>query len=154
MAKSKQTFQKVEKEKKKKQKQKEKEEKRALRKADSSKGKGIDAMMAYVDHNGKLSNTPPDPKLKVEVKIEDIQLGAQTFSKDVSKEINTGRVAIYYQDKNFGFIKSNATQEKIFFHISGVNQEIKEGDLVTYEVTKGVKGLNAVNISKVSNPAI
>ncbi|MBK9283761.1 MAG: cold shock domain-containing protein [Sphingobacteriaceae bacterium] len=148
MAKSKQTFQKVEKEKKKKLKQKEKDEKRALRKENSGKGKGLEDMMAYVDHNGNISNTPPDPKLKVEIKAEDIQLGAQSFSKDSMDKVNIGRVAIYYQEKNFGFIKSNETQEKIFFHISGANYDVKAGDMVTYELVKGLRGLNAVNITK------
>lgn len=64
MAKSKQTFQKKEKEKKKKQQQKLKEERKAERKANSSKGKALEEMFAYVDHNGNLTLTPPDPKQK------------------------------------------------------------------------------------------
>jgi cold shock CspA family protein len=148
MGRSKQTFQKAEKEKKKKQKQKEKDEKKALQKANSNKGKGFDAMIAYVDHNGKISDTPPDPKLNVEIKAEDILLGAQTFSRDKLSELQSGRVAIYNQDKGFGFIKNNATQEKIFFHISGTNYEVKEGDLVSYEITNGPRGQQANNVSK------
>jgi len=150
MAKSKQTFQKSEKEKKKKLKQKEKEEKRTARKANSNKGKGLESMMAYVDHNGQLSDTPPDPKLRVEIKAEDILLGARTFSKETSTDIKTGRVAIYNTDRKFGFIKDSISQEKIFFHISGANFDIQEGDSVSYELTFGVKGPNAVNIIKLN----
>jgi cold shock CspA family protein len=148
MAKSKQSFQKSEKEKKKRQKQKEKEEKREHRKANSNKGKGIESMMAYVDHNGQLSSTPPDPKKKIEVKAEDILLGARSFETDMTQEVKTGRIAIYNNDRKFGFIKDSISMEKIFFHVSGCNYDVSEGDLVTYEIIHGPKGLNAVNIDK------
>jgi len=148
MARSKQTSQKSEKEKNKKRKQKEKEEKRALRKANSNKGKGFDTMIAYVDHNGQLSDTPPDPKLKVEVKAEDILIGAVSFVKDQQSVIHTGRIAIYNEEKRYGFIKESLSQEKIFFHISNVNGTIQEGDSVIYEVSHGPKGLSAINVSK------
>jgi cold shock CspA family protein len=148
MAKSKQTFQKNEKEKKKKQKQKEKEEKRAQRKAESAKGKGFDSMIAYVDHNGQLSNTPPDPNKKVEIKAEDILLGARSFENNDTDRVKTGRIAIFNSDRNFGFIKDDISHEKIFFHISSCNYDVKEGDMVSYEVAYGAKGPNAVNIDK------
>ena len=138
MAKSKQTFQKVEKEKKKKQKQKEKEEKRAERKANSNKGKGFESMIAYVDHRGQLSDTPPDPRLRPEVKAEDILLGARSFNNDTSTTSRSGRVAIYNTDKGFGFIKDGISQEKIFFHISGAKYDVQEGDLVSYELSSGI----------------
>lgn len=147
MARSKQTSLKSEKEKNKKRKQKEKEEKRALRKANSNKGKGFDTMIAYVDHNGQLSDTPPDPKLKFEVKAEDILTGAVSFVKEKQSVIYTGRVAIFNEEKKYGFIKESLSQEKIFFHISNVDGVVKEGDSVIYETTHGPKGLSAVNVS-------
>ena len=140
--------QKSEKEKKKKRKQKEKEEKKALRKANSNKGKGFESMIAYVDHNGHLSETPPDPGLKTEIKAEDILLGARSFTRDEQSLVQTGRVAIFNNDKNYGFIKETLSQEKIFFHISNVNGTISEGDLVTYETVRGPKGFSATNITK------
>jgi cold shock CspA family protein len=148
MARSKQTSQKTEKEKKKKLKQKEKEEKKAQRKAHSNKGKGFDSMIAYVDHNGQLSDTPPDPKLKFQVKAEDILLGARSFAKEEVSGLRAGRVAIFTTEKNYGFIKDNISKEKVFFHASHLNGDIREGDLVTYELTMGLKGMNAVNITK------
>lgn len=148
MAKSKQSFQKSEKEKKKRLKQKEKEEKREQRKANSNKGKGLESMMAYVDHNGRLTDTPPDPNKKIEVNADDILLGARSFESNNKLEIKTGRVAIYNNDRKFGFIKDSISLEKIFFHISGCNYEVSEGDSVSYEVIHGPKGLNAVNIEK------
>jgi cold shock CspA family protein len=148
MARSKQTSLKSEKEKTKKRKQKEKEEKRAQRKANSNKGKGFDSMIAYVDHNGHLSDTPPDPDLKFDVKAEDILIGARSFAKEEVSTIQTGRIAIYNDEKRYGFIKEALSQEKIFFHISNTEGEINEGDLVTYEVIRGPKGLSAVNVMK------
>jgi len=148
MARSKQTSQKTEKEKKKKLKQKEKEERRIIRKSNSSKGKPLEEMMAYVDHDGKLTDTPPDPKLRVEIKAEDIQLGPQSFPKEAVSTQRTGRVAIYNNDRRFGFIKDSLTQEKIFFHESATLNPVKEGDAVSYEMSRGPKGINAVNVAR------
>jgi cold shock CspA family protein len=147
MARSKQTSQKTEKEKNKKRRQKEKDEKKAFRKANSNKGKGMESMMAFVDHNGQLTDTLPDPKLKHEVKLEDIQLGARSFEREDAQGPRTGRIAIYNTQKLYGFIKDNVTQEKIFFHYSNVNGPVKEGDMVNYEIAKGPKGMNAVNVT-------
>ena len=60
--KSKQTYLKREKEKIRQGRRKEKEEKKLERKSTSNKGKGFDSMIAYVDENGHLSDTPPEPK--------------------------------------------------------------------------------------------
>lgn len=62
MAKSKQTFQKAEREKGRKKKQQEKENRKADRKTSSNKGKGFESMIAYVDHDGQITDTPPPPK--------------------------------------------------------------------------------------------
>lgn len=148
MAKPKQTSQKLDREKKKRRKQQEKEEKRIERKANSNKGKGFDSMMAYLDHNGQISDTPPDPKLKVEIKTEDILVGARSFVKDNGQEIKSGRIAIFHSERNFGFIKDGQSQQKIFFHASETNFEIHEGDFVNYEVISGFKGPNAVRVTK------
>jgi hypothetical protein len=64
MGRSQTSFNKKEKEKKRLTKRKDKEQKKEDRKATSSKGKGIDEMLAYVDENGNITSTPPDPKKK------------------------------------------------------------------------------------------
>ncbi|MDI9339540.1 MAG: cold shock domain-containing protein [Sediminibacterium sp.] len=148
MAKPKQTSLKADREKKKKRKQQEKEEKREQRKATSNKGKGFDSMIAYIDHNGHISSTPPDPKLKVEINPEDILIGARSFIRERETETKSGRIAIFNSDKNYGFIKDGLSQQKIFFHISATNFAVKEGDTVSYEVAKGAKGFHAVNVIK------
>ena len=105
-------------------------------------------MMAYVDHNGQLTNTPPNPKLKFEIKAEDILLGARSFVKEVFSDLKSGRVVIYNADKRFGFIKDSTSQEKIFFHVSAVDFDVREGDVVNYSLSHGPRGLSAVDITK------
>jgi cold shock CspA family protein len=148
MAKSKQSSIKSDREKKKRQKQKEKQEKRDLRKKNSNKGKGLEHAIAYVDHYGNISDSPPDPRLKIEVKAEDIQLGPQTFLKEKISYVKSGKIANFNSEKGFGFIKDSATHDRIFFHVSGATFDVKEGDIVNYELISGTKGLNAVNIVK------
>ena len=67
MGRSQETFSKKEKEKKKLRKRQDKEAKKEDRKANSSKGKELDEMMAYVDENGNITETPPDPTKKKKV---------------------------------------------------------------------------------------
>src|SRR6476661_10076185 len=100
MARSKQTSLKKEKETKKRKKREEKEEKREFRKANSKKGKSFEDMIAYVDENGNFSSTPPDPKNKIELKLEDIQLGARKNEVMVEEDfVNKGRITYFNQAK-------------------------------------------------------
>jgi cold shock CspA family protein len=150
MAKSKQSFQKSEKEKIKQRKKKEKEEKKAHRKLNSNKGKGFESMIAYVDHKGQFSSTPPDPRLKTELKADDIQLGARIeLPSDEPDWVRKGRIAQFNESKGYGFIKDSVTKEQVFFHLSNVKTEIRQGDMVSYEITKGPKGLSAVAVTKI-----
>lgn len=57
-----------------------------------------------------------------------------------------GTVKFFNDTKGFGFIKSEEGEE-IFVHVSGLKDEIRENDEVTFEVEKGKKGLNAVNVT-------
>jgi CspA family cold shock protein len=60
--------------------------------------------------------------------------------------MKTGTVKFYNEAKGFGFITDeNGTD--IFVHATGLNSEIRENDSVTFEVTDGKKGPNAVNVS-------
>lgn len=61
-----------------------------------------------------------------------------------------GVVKFFNTEKAFGFIKDDETGRDVFVHKTGLNDVIREGDHVTYEVQEGPKGLNAVNVSKVS----
>ena len=148
MGKSQETFSKKEKEKKKLKKRKEKEEKREERKANSAKGLGLDDMMAYVDEDGNITSTPPDPnKKKQTVKAEDIQI---TVPKDEDIEpldaIRKGKVTFFNESKGYGFIKDQETQESVFVHMKGLVDQVRENDKVTFEVEKTPKGLSAFDV--------
>jgi CspA family cold shock protein len=60
--------------------------------------------------------------------------------------MNTGTVKFFNNSKGFGFIKDDASDKEYFVHVSGVKDEIKENDKVTFELQEGKKGLNAVNV--------
>jgi CspA family cold shock protein len=57
-----------------------------------------------------------------------------------------GTVKFFNEEKGFGFIKEENGQD-IFVHATGLVDEIRENDVVTYETERGKKGMNAVNVS-------
>ena len=147
MGKSNDFFNKEEKEKQRLKKKKEKEEKREERKAKSAKGKGFDSMLAYVDENGNISSTPPDPKKIKIIKPEEIQIGISKKEEDISvPAIKTGKVTFFNTSKGYGFIKDLHSQESIFVHIKGLVDTVKENDKVIFDVQMTEKGPNAVNV--------
>ena len=150
MAKSQQTFNKSEKEKKRLKKREIKQKKKEARKA-ASKERGGGIQFAYVDHNGQLTDTPPDPTKKIKVDAESIILGIpKKEDRDEEKfdPIRNGKVSFYDSSKGFGFILDIETQEKYFCHVSGLLDDIMEGDKVSFELEKGMKGMNAVRVKK------
>jgi cold shock CspA family protein len=151
MGRSQETYSKKEKEKKRLQKRKDKEEKREQRKANSSKGKGFEDMIMYVDEYGQFSSTPPDPSKRKEMNLEDIQLGARIEAPvDESEKIREGVVLNYNDSKGYGFIRDLKSQESIFFHVNSLLSEVKERDKVTFETEQGKKGLNCIRVKKIS----
>ena len=62
--------------------------------------------------------------------------------------MKNGTVKFYNEAKGFGFIKEDSGEE-IFVHASGLKSDIRENDKVTFEVERGKKGLNAVNVALV-----
>jgi cold shock CspA family protein len=149
MGKSQATFGKKENEKKRLKKRNEKAEKKEERQANAKKGQALDEMLAYVDENGNISSTPPDPtKKKKEIKVEDIRLGAMR-QEDMEQEdpIRKGTVTFFNDSKGYGFIKDSVTQQSIFVHANGLaGSTIKENDKVSFEVEMGPKGPSAFNV--------
>jgi len=64
--------------------------------------------------------------------------------------MNTGKVKFYNKSKGFGFIIQDETNEEIFVHATGLINEIHENDKVSFDVSEGKKGLNAVNVKLMS----
>ena len=144
------TFSKKEKEKARQKKRKDKEEKREERKSTAQKGLGLDEMMAYVDENGNITSTPPDPNKKRRVIDQaDIQIGVSK-QEDTAPEdlVRKGIVTFFNSSKGYGFIRDQQSQESIFVHMNGLIDAITEQDKVTFEVTKTPKGPNAVEVRK------
>ena len=63
--------------------------------------------------------------------------------------MSTGKVKFFNETKGFGFIIDDETQKEHFVHISGLVDEVKENDEVSFELQEGKKGLNAVNVKVV-----
>lgn len=149
MGRSQETYSKKENEKKRQAKRKEKEEKKEERKANASSGKSLEDMLAYVDENGNISSTPPDPNKKKVINAEDIQVSVQK-QEDMEPVdvIRTGIVTFFNESKGYGFIKDLQTQESIFVHINALSEPLKENNKVTFEVEMGPKGSNAVRVKK------
>ena len=57
-----------------------------------------------------------------------------------------GTVKFFNGNKGFGFIIDDESKKEYFVHVSGLIDEIKEGDAVEFELQEGRKGLNAVNV--------
>lgn len=57
-----------------------------------------------------------------------------------------GKVKFFNESKGYGFIKDIESDEEYFVHVSGLIDKIKEDDDVTFDLTEGRKGLNAVNV--------
>ena len=147
MAKSQQTYNKSEKEKKRLKKREDKRKKMEARKADAKENGKAGIEFAYVDHNGNLTDTPPDPDLKVEVELEDIILGIPKKEEGEAEDpIRNGKVSFFDSSKGYGFILDTDNQEKYFTHVSGLIDEIAENDKVIFELERGLKGMNAVKV--------
>jgi len=148
MARSQETFNKKEVRNKKEKKKKDKAAKR-LEKRGNEKSGTLDDMIAYVDEFGNISDTPPDPtKKKTTVKSENIMVS--TPKKEALEEMETirkGNVTFFNHEKGYGFIKDMETGDSLFVHINNVeNEEIKENNMVIFEVEMGAKGPTAVKV--------
>lgn len=64
--------------------------------------------------------------------------------------MNKGTVKWFNAQKGFGFITNNETGEDVFVHFSGIATDgfksLEENQNVTFEITKGARGLQAVNV--------
>ncbi|MFB9052207.1 cold-shock protein [Formosa sp. 3Alg 14/1] len=150
MAKSQQTYNKIEKEKARQKKREDKLKKKEARKAESKDSQGI--QFAYVDQYGNLTDTPPDPADKIKVEAEDIVIGIPKKDDSDIEEVDPirkGKVSFFDSSKGFGFIIDAENSEKYFCHVSGLIDTIIENDKVQFELERGMKGMNAVRVKKI-----
>jgi cold shock CspA family protein len=141
------TWNKKEREKKRQKDKQDKEAKKKERKENAKEGKSLSDMMAYVDEYGVISSTPPDPRKKINIRSEDIEIGVpKQIPLTAAELIRKGKVTFFNDSKGFGFIKDLQNQESIFVHINNLEEAINENDMVTFEVEMGPRGANAVNV--------
>ncbi len=60
-----------------------------------------------------------------------------------------GTVKFFNEDKGFGFISPSDSRDDVFVHQSGLIDKIRENDKVSYDLERGKKGMNAVNVKVV-----
>ncbi len=146
MGRSQETFNKKEVRNKKEKKRKEKEKRRLARKDNEKKG-GLDDMIAYVDENGMITDTPPDPSKKKKIEAKNIDLSMpKRDSLGSNDPIRKGILTFFNDSKGYGFIKDSETQESVFVHINNFLEEIKENNVVSFEVEMGLKGPTAIKV--------
>ena len=92
----------------------------------SGKANSFEDMIAYVDENGMITSTPK--------------------KEEEEPAILRGRVEFFNEARGFGFIKDLNGVEKYFFHVNNVVGNIVENNIVTFDLERGTKGMNAVNI--------
>jgi cold shock CspA family protein len=149
MAKSKETYNKKEKEKKRLQQKQKKRQKMDERKANKKDGNAMGGMMAYLDENGNLTDTPPDPGRKKTFTLEEIQISVPRQEHTAEAKLKTGTVTYYVKDKGFGFINDLLTNERVFFHINDILEPIEESEKVQFYIERGPRGLRAVQVEKI-----
>ena len=81
-----------------------------------------------------------------EIKLEEIVISTPKKDKE-EPVIRRGPIEFFNESKGFGFIKDLSGVEKYFFHINNVLTDIAENNIVTFDLERGLKGMNAVNVA-------
>ena len=121
-----------------------------LKKKESKKLSGssnsFEDMIAYVDEYGMITSTPPEENVKrKEIDVDDIVI-ATPKKEDMEPVVLKGRVEFFNEARGFGFIKNLSGVDKYFFHVNNLVSKIAENDIVTFDLERGLKGMNAINI--------
>ena len=147
MAKSQETWNKKEVRTNKEKKRKEKDKKKLERREGEKSGSSLDDMIAYVDENGQLTSTPPDPKKRIAVDIDSIEVSVPKHRAPEPEDlIRKGIVSFFDDAKGYGFIRDTKNQDRVFVHRNSLQEMIAENDKVVFEVVLGHKGKNAINV--------
>jgi len=143
------SFSKKEKEKKRIKARQDKAQKMQERKESNNGGKSLADMMAYVDENGNLVSTPPDPNRKKEDTTELALMASEGRPILEEPSALTGIISFYNDEKGYGFITQDITRENIFVHANQALQPLQKNDRVTFEKEKTPRGYNALQVQKI-----
>lgn len=109
-------------------------------------------MIAYVDEHGIITSTPPEERHNgEEIVQEDIQI---SIPRQEAPAILKGRVEYFDTQKGYGFIKNLVGTDKYFFHVNNVLVDVEENDIVTFDLERGKRGMNAVNVCTINNQLV
>lgn len=148
MGRSQESFHKKEVRKRKEKKRKDKEKKKIERKVSGSSS--YNDMIAFVDENGMLTDTPPDVTKKIKTDASQIEVSIPKMDPNgPSRKSKTGRLTFFNELKGYGFINESVTGQSVFVHINDLLDDVKKGDLVSFEIEKGQRGPAAVQVKLV-----
>lgn len=60
--------------------------------------------------------------------------------------MHKGQVKFFDESKGFGFVVEEESKREYFVHVSGLIDEINEGDQVEFDLKEGRKGMNACEV--------
>ncbi len=140
------TFAKKELQKKRAKKKQDKMEKKEERKANNNKGKSFEDMLVYLDENGNLTDVHPDKQIKG----KPTETHNNSNNKPTTEGIQfTGTVALFFEDKNYGFISEDKTNANVFVHGNSLKEALKVKDKVSYKKERTPKGYSAFDVKKI-----
>ncbi|MBM3442593.1 MAG: cold shock domain-containing protein [Bacteroidetes bacterium] len=140
------SWNKKEREKKKQQAKKEKEERKKERRQQSEDGGG-NAMMAYLDADGNLTSTPPDPNQRREVSLEEIEISVPRQTHEPAEPgTREGILTFFNESRGFGFIRDIKTRESIFVHVNDILEPLTENGKVNFKLGDSPKGPVALQV--------
>ena len=146
MGRSQESFHKKEVARKKEKKRKDKE-KKAQERRENPKSSSFDDMIAYVDENGNITDTPPERTGSTSPDAEEIEVSVPRKDPSESNRIKSGRLTFYNETKGYGFITEEVTGQSVFVHVNEFRDDIIKGDRVTFEIGKGDRGPSAFNVN-------
>ena len=63
--------------------------------------------------------------------------------------MKTGTIKFFNATKGFGFVKVDNSEQEVFVHVTGLIDQVKVADRVSFDVIEGRKGLHAINVKKI-----
>ncbi|RYD98624.1 MAG: hypothetical protein EOP54_06960, partial [Sphingobacteriales bacterium] len=121
----------------------------------SGSGSGVVRMTIRFGRHDSWNDSMNFNELKELLDVTDGNLASHLKPLEENKFIKVenqklqGTVKFFNAEKGFGFIKAQNSSEDVFVHVSGLIDEVKENDVVEYEIQQGRKGINAINVKLV-----